>query len=267
VRQTPIMLGKRRRLIRQPRSGVQRVAFTLIELLVVIAIIMVLVSIITASLMRVRMAAKSFVCKNQLKTVAFEFIQFADDYAHPWRGDSDRSGKSGFNIEDFQERLYGVAEFSAHKDDPANYTTTYKAADHPLICPCGPQELAYHTNGDIPLPNAITPIKHISIGFNLRLYKDVTNLGDTVFIRKGIVEHPTVPLAFDVDGERAQNMTDPLFPFYSAPRVGISSSWPYWYPPMRRHGGHINAAFVGGHVLSSSDPEKQGGWDWKYRPS
>lgn len=269
VRQTPTMLGKRRRLVRQTRSVARRSGFTLIELMVVIGIMTVLVSIISASLVRVRMAAKSFVCKNQLKTVAFEFIQFADEYAHPWRGESDESGRAGFDLEDFQEHLYDVSEFSPVADENANYTTNYKAADHPLICPCGPQELAHQANREFDLPDAITPITNISIGFNLRLYLTDTALDQQRYITKNIVEHPTVPLAFDVDGEQAPTAATSLgtlFPFYSAPREDVSGPWDYWHPPMKRHGGHINAAFVGGHVLSSPDPAKQGGWDWKYQP-
>jgi len=265
VRQRPTRFGRRRRRIGAPRSAARVAAFTLIELLVVVGILTVLIAIITASLVQVRVAAKSFVCKNQLKTVAFEFIQFADDYAHLWRGDSDRDDRRGFDIKDFQERLYGVAEFSKSKVDSANdaVTACYKASEHPLICPCGPQELEYYVTKRKALEEAVIPAANVSIGVNLRLYRTGQNLDEQLYLTRRILEHTRVPVAFDVDGAKADALG--VLPFFSAPPVGAGDNWSFWFPP-RRHGGHVNAAFVGGHVLSSSQPEKQGGWDWKYQP-
>lgn len=266
MRQAPTILGKQRRLIAAPRSVARGAAFTLIELLIVIAILTVLIAIVTASLAKVRVSAKSFVCKNQLKTVAFEFIQFADDIYPLWRGHSDEDNRPGFNIQDFQERLYGVAEFSKTPPGRGNEKISYKADEHPLICPCGPQELGHYPDRRSALDAAVTPIKNISIGFNLRLYRTGPAMNEIFHLTKSIMEHTTVPLAFDVDGEKAAAPGAPPFPFFSAPRAGITGPWSYWFPPQRRHGGHINAAFVGGHVDSSSQPDKQGGWNWKYRP-
>jgi prepilin-type N-terminal cleavage/methylation domain-containing protein/prepilin-type processing-associated H-X9-DG protein len=53
--------------------------FTLIELLVVISIIALLVSILLPSLQRAREAAKSAVCKAQMRQVGFAFVMYADD--------------------------------------------------------------------------------------------------------------------------------------------------------------------------------------------
>ena len=265
MNQTPNTWGRQRRLIGAARSAGTVAAFTLIELLVVVAILTVLIAIITASLVQVRMAAKSFVCKNQLKTVAFEFIQFADDYAKPWRGDSDRDNMTGFDIKDFQERLYGVAEFSKSKVENASdaLTARYKASDHPLICPSGPQELEYYLSKRKALEEAVVPAMNISIGVNLRLYRTGQNLDEQLYLTRRILEHTRVPLAFDVDGAKAEALG--VLPFFSAPPAGASGDWSFWFPP-RRHGGYVNAAFIGGHVLSSSQPDKQGGWDWRYRP-
>ncbi|HOW19625.1 MAG TPA: type II secretion system protein, partial [Phycisphaerae bacterium] len=98
--------GRRNRRGRTPTAA----GFTLLELLTVSAILVVLVGIMAAAVGKVRGTSRAFVCKNNLKTVAFEFFQFADDYAHPYRGDSD-DGRPGFRIDDFQERLYRIAEF------------------------------------------------------------------------------------------------------------------------------------------------------------
>ena len=55
-----------------------RKALTLLEVVVVASIIVLLASAVLLSLVRVRATAKGFVCKNNLKTVGFDFAQFAD---------------------------------------------------------------------------------------------------------------------------------------------------------------------------------------------
>ncbi len=257
---------------RRPRKG-----FTLIELLVVIAIMGLLVSIISASLVKARAAGKSFVCKNQLRNVAFDFIMFADEYAHPWRGDSDRLGGS-FYLEDFQERQYGVKEFwkglAAHAGTPVRI----KSGEQPLICPAGPQELT--RQGFLAMSEKpVLPLDNVSVGFNMRLwYGSVKGASASAFgltsaplrLSKRIVNQGSVPLVFDVDGQlwASKPAAPNKLPYYSAPPVGSPdafASGAYWYPSLR-HMGRLNAAFIGGHVLSSSHPEQESLWNWKYQP-
>lgn len=262
-----------------------RAGFSLIELLVVIGILSLLLSIMTASLLQVRIATRSFVCKNKLKTVAFEFIQFADEYAHPWRGDSDQDDISGFRLEDFQERTYGVAEFwktAPSADTSADpLTVDYKHADHPLMCPSGPGELTKQYMLTM-RTQAIAPAKNVSIGFNMRLDQaSVMQVDRPVFeevhLTKRILERAAAPLAFDVDGEEAVRLgeqhNEPILPFFSAPPIrdvedkySEGATPKYWFPGLGRHGGQVNCAFIGGYVLSSRTPSTQAGWDWRYQP-
>jgi prepilin-type N-terminal cleavage/methylation domain-containing protein/prepilin-type processing-associated H-X9-DG protein len=253
-------------------------AFTLIELLVVIAILALLAAIVTASLMKVRSAAKSFVCKNKLRNVAFDFIRFADDYSHPWRGDSDQDGRPGFSIVDFQEREYEIAEFWKRDGVPMAgvgpgtfLTEKYDASEQTMICPSGPQEL--ERVAMVPIQKKpIVPLKHVSIGMNMRLYQTSQSQdGDytlqDIRLSKRVTECSDIPLAFDVDG--ARSATQDILPYFSAPPLGTSDAYSdgaFWFPSFR-HGGKLNAAFVGGHVLSTSNPVHAAGWNWREPPS
>lgn len=252
-------------------------AFTLIELIVVVSIIALLLGIVAASMVRVRNSAQAFLCKNKLKTVAFEFIQFADDNAHPWRGDSDQDGRPGFRIEDFQERLYGIAEFWKSPSGAPGLSLgspTALADYHPeelaMMCPSGPQVLSRQAS----LPcqaEAVKPLENVSVGINMRLGWAAVEAGGRQILRevrlsKRITNHASVPLALDVDGALAKQRS--VLPYYAAPPNGPDGKYAsgvFWNPALR-HAGSLNAAFIGGQVLSSSRPQTQGGWDWKYQP-
>lgn len=276
------------RLSRRPhephRASPTGKAFTLIELLVVVAILTILMAIVSASLLKVRTAAKSFVCKNKLRNVAFDFIRFADDYAHPWRGDSDVDGQPGFRLVDFQERTYGIAEFWKMEAVPMSgigpgtfLSDQYDASSHPLICPAGPQEL--HRRPMAPLTRKpVFPVENVSIAMNKRLHRCTgTQNGEFYFkdvrISKRIVEYPMIPLAFDADGQKAYEndlqSSAGILPYFAAPPLEKADAYSdgiFWFPSFR-HGGKLNAAFVGGHVLSSADPLHAPGWNWGEPPT
>ena len=79
------------------------------------------------------------------------------------------------------------------------------------------------------------------------------------------MNHPYVPLAIDVDGQEAERLG--IDPFYIAPASpGVDDPYGnnrYWLPS-KRHGGKAIVAFVGGHVLTSANPEEER-WDWEYQ--
>lgn len=240
--------------------------FTLVELLVVIAIVALLVSILVTAIAGVRTAARKVLCMNQLHEVSFRFGLFADEAHHSSRGDSAKYGPKFFRLEDFQESLYQVAEFwgggrAIHVD--------LTGTGNPLICPAAPGGLV-KTRG-LPCNQAVGPRRNISVGFNMRLesISIQTPMGwrrRAIRLTSRIKDRPWVPLAFDVDGETA--VRKGVEPYYSAPPAGV----PGWYAngrfwfPSRRHGQRCNVAFIGGHVLSSPDPERAGGWQWSYQP-
>ena len=239
-----------------------------------VAILSLLMSIMLASLAKVRSAGKSFVCKNQFKNVAFDFIQFADDWAHPYRGDSDRPGVRGFSIEDFQERQYGVSEFWKSGSVAMSSTgevVKYKAREQQMICPAGPQDLE-KISGLSLSQYAVQPKENISTGFNMRLYvASLPSSSSWTFVRltKRIAGQATVPLIFDVDGEKAMALHPANKPYYSSPPggpgSGLYTSNIFWYPSLR-HDGRCNAAFMDGHVSSSIHPLDEAGWNWRYQP-
>ncbi len=246
-----------------------RRGFTLIELLVVIGILLVLLAALTAALGRVRAAARSFRCKNNLKTVTFDFTLFADEGAHADRGDSERLYTRGFRLEDFQESIYGIDEFW---DVPGEHHVPLEPAQQPLMCPDGPQEL--YRNAGLPCSQfAVGPVENVSVGFNMRLHRASVRLGGRwilypVSLGSRILEHPLVPLVFDVDGQVAAGRR--LAPYYSAPPVeqepeGMYAAGRFWFPAPR-HGGEVNVGFVGGHVLAAEQPQRKYTWDWSYQP-
>lgn len=247
--------------------------FTILELLVVVSIIAVLLGILSTALIKVRTAAKSFQCKNKLKTVAFEFQLYPDEVAgaNYDRDDSLRGFRNAaFGIEDFQERLYGLDEYwpEAHRNAPQAPIDPSKNA---LMCPAGPRTLTRYAG--LPCSNyAVGPSENVSIGFNRRLLEaSVQYHGRWVLVETRlhprVLEHPYVPLAFDVDGAKASAAR--ALPYYSAPAAGDPGQYArnrLWFPSLR-HGGEMNVAFIGGHVESTTEPLTEPGWDWAYQPA
>ena len=248
------------------RGRAGTVGFTLIELLVVVTIVSVLVGVVLATLAKVRATSWSFVCKNNLKTVAFEFVQFADEFHHPDRGDSEKFGRGRFDVEDFLEKLYRVSEFW---DTPGPEQADCDPSEEPMMCPAGPRILQRRSK----LPcykYAVGPADNVSVGINMRLDRASLQIAGRwilapVLLTPRLREHASVPLAFDVDGAAAAERR--LLPYYAAPPAGDEGQYAdgrFWFPALR-HAGKLNTVFVGGHVLSSPDPENEPGWDWDYQ--
>lgn len=243
-----------------------RRAYSLLELLVVVAIIALMIALLGGTLGKVRGAARSFECKNKLKSVAFEFFQFADDFSAAYRrGGSGASGK-GFHIDNFQEKIYGVDEFWNVQSATSQ---TYEPSRQLLMCPSGPKKLQRHSN--LPCEQyPVTPVENVTMAFNMRLRKASVFLGGRpvlkdVRLSSRILRQPSVPLAFDVDGVVAAG--NRILPYYAAPPAGDAGVYgrgQFWFPSLRH--GSVNACFIGGHVLSSARPDKASGWNWRFQP-
>jgi len=241
--------------------------FTLIELLVVVTIIALLVTLVTGALVRVRNASRCVVCMSNLKTVSQEFFQFADDYARSYRGDSDKYGTRLFRLEDFQEKLYGIHEFWK---DTSRSEVEYHVMEQPLMCPAGPKPLVRHK--DLPCSqNAVSPVQNVSVGFNMRLDQVSTVVQGWPRLQRTrlssrILDQGQVPLAFGVEGAQAERLG--VLPYYSAPPAGdtgLYGSGRFWFPSFR-HGPQMNVAYIGGHVLRTTDPGQSAKSIWKYQP-
>ncbi len=241
----------------------------MIETLVVFTIIATLLSILLPALTSARDAVKELHCSSNLKTVAMEFEFFAEGESRQGRGDSRVLGPKRFWIQDFQESLYGLDEFW---DAPTSAVGDLRAGTAAMLCPAGAPQLQKRSG--LPCGNeAIGPAQDVSIAMNMRLYRAVIEFqGRRVLapaastqLRPRILHHSYVPLALDVDGKEAARRG--LEPFYTAPPIA-SSTDPYsdgrYWMPSGRHRGKTNAAFVGGHVLSSARPGQER-WDWKYQ--
>lgn len=241
--------------------------FTLLELLIVVAIIGVLVSVLGVSLAKVRNAARAVVCMSNLKTVSQDFFQFADDNAHPYRGDSELYGGRLFRLEDFQEMQYRIHEFWDAGDCPE---VSFDKPKLPLACPSVPGTL--RKRKDLPCSgSAVVPLEAVSMGFNMRLDQVSTVVNGWPRLQRTrlstrILERFDVPLAFGVDG--AEAVRKGVLPYYSAPPAGDSglySTGRFWFPSLR-HEGKLNVAYIGGHVLRTADPANSAPSNWKYQP-
>ena len=244
-------------------------AFTLLETLTVITIIALLMSFLVPALNGARTAAKTLHCSSNMRTIAVEFQLFASGKSADGRGDSEMLGQNRFWINDFQDSVYQLDEFW---DLPEDRTGQLSVGDEPMLCPAGAGSLTKREG----LPcsgEAVGPLENVSLAVNMRLYRAVVDFhgrrilapAASTHVLSRILNHPYVPLAMDVDGQKAARLG--IDPFYIAPGLpGVDDSYGnnrYWVPS-KRHGGKTIVAFVGGHVLSSANPEEER-WDWEYQ--
>jgi len=252
-------------------------AFTLIELLVVISIMAILMSILVPALVSVSNEARSFVCMDHMREVAVEFRFFADHNTCRDRGDSARLFGRRFSAMDFQESLYETCEFWSQDGALPRDREFYRSGKKPVMCPAGPDELArFHGHAVSSLTQGgVGPKKEVSYAMNRRLIRAPVTVSDPpipvdcfVTISERILDHPHVPLLFDVDAEEALLAGEG--PFFSAPpspsgEPSVYDNDRYWFPS-KRHRGRMSVGFVGGHVASIRDPLSDPSWDWDYHP-
>jgi len=242
----------------------------LLEVLVVVSLIALLLAILLPALATGRHAAMDLECMAKLRTVSLEFRDFADESGAGNRGDSDQFGRQRFRIEDFQESVYGIDEFWQSRETER---VAMKRSEESMMCPAGASRL--ERRGEMPCSSgAIVPKRNVTVAFNMRLHKrtryvDGNPYAASAYLSDRILNHPDVPLLFDVDGEKADSAGK--LPYYAAPPIlgddvlDIYESGHFWFPSFR-HRGRLNVGFVGGHVLSSSDPTAEPWWQWRYQP-
>ncbi|MFM9995098.1 MAG: type II secretion system protein [Phycisphaerales bacterium] len=255
---------------RQP-SRCRRLGFTLLELLVSIAIVGLLLAILAPAIGATMKSARSFRCQTSLRSIAFDFSVFADDDMHGDRGnDPTEVGPGSFRLETFIESQYGVDEFWAWGTAPS-HALPDAAKNDPMRCPevRGPVTVL---NGLTCGMGAITPPRHISYGFNMRLhFAQVVDAGGQPIgvdakLSSKILDEELVPLAWDVDGERAGALgSNPLFSAPMLESTAVYSNDRYWYPAPR-HQGRVNVVFTDGSVRSTPRPLDENGWRWSYQP-
>jgi prepilin-type N-terminal cleavage/methylation domain-containing protein/prepilin-type processing-associated H-X9-DG protein len=245
-----------------------RRAFTLIEMLVVAGIVALLLSILIPALTSVRRNARALVCSSNMRTITVEFTLFAEGNVAE-RGDSDQLDRKRFWINDFQERFYRIDEFWDLGDRTSG---SLERGDSAMLCPAGAGRLMKHKGWPCG-SEAVGPAENVSLAFNMRLYRSevffrgarVLAPAASTHVRADILHHPYVPLILDVDGKEAAERS--VEPFYAAPPLpGVEGPYAdgrYWMPS-QRHGGLVNVAFTGGHVLRSRHPERER-WNWSYQ--
>ena len=256
-------------------------AFTLIELLVVIAIMALLLSILVPALVSVRDTAKSFVCMDHMRAAAFNFNLFADPSSTVDRGNSERMWGKRFDARDYQESLYEVCEFWMN-EVTVYRREYYERGQKPIMCPAGPGGLGRVNGLGSPryLEYCVGPHTSVCYALNRRLrYAPINEPGlpypvqRFVTVGSRVLDHPYVPLMFDVDAVAADaSNANGASPFFSAPpprhatEPTVYDNDLYWWPALR-HKGRMSVSFVGGHVFSTKDPLEDRSWNWDYHPS
>lgn len=232
------------------------------------AVISVVFAILLPALSSVRSTAKTVICSSNMKTLAMEFQFFATGEVATGKGDSAQLPVNRFWINDFQDSQYGLDEFW---DAGEASVATLIATDKLVLCPAGAPQLIKR-RGFPCGRKAIEPIRDVSVGFNMRLYRAVFDVKGKKLLASPlatrvsprILDRSHVPLAMDVDGAQAEGRG--LEPFYTAPPGAMDDPYArarYWFPA-RRHGGKTVVGFIGGHVLSSGDPASEK-WDWTFQ--
>lgn len=242
--------------------------FTLVEMLVVIGIIAALLGVLLPAISHAIGTARGFRCQMSMRTVAFDFQLFADDELHGDRGDD--SGRRDFRLETFQEAQYGVDEFWPWGEDVPVHEMPDGSGNNPMRCPSVAEPLTLRRNLACS-SGAVGPPQSISYAFNLRLDRAVVRddrgrlRAVSVRLRPEIVQENDVPLLIDADGQRAFELgSRGLYTAPSLDQPGPFANNRFWFPGLR-HGGKANAAFLDGHVDSSSRPEEETGWRWDYQ--
>ena len=244
-------------------------AFTLIELLVVISVIALLLAILMPALGAARRAAKTVVCASNMKSVTTEFGFFADGTSALGQGDSESLRGNRFRINDFQDSLYNLDEFWELGDADVGRLSVDSSL---ALCPAGANSLTKRKG----LPcgrEAIHPAEDVTMALNMRLYRAVFEIKgkkllaspSLTVISPRTLSRPYAPLVMDVDGRRAA--AQGVEPFYIAPPLpGVDDPYAegrYW-SLSERHGGKTVVGFIGGHVLTSENPEQEH-WDWSHQ--
>ncbi len=254
--------------------------FSLVELLVVTAIIAVLLSILVPALSSVRQAAKGLLCQTNLHANSREFHLFADSFTHEYRGASD--GRSRFDALDFLRSIYRVGDFDERPQIPnvMGEPSVYPAGS-PVVCPSGPADLARSRPGATTDPTAfgLHDLSKVSYALNRRLKYAPVCLGVggplqwQVRLSDRVLDHPRVPLMFDVDAPAF--LRSPVALASQGPLLGAPEGTPsscsiyaddaFWFPS-RRHRGRLIVSFVDGHVVATDDHLSDASWDWDYHP-
>jgi prepilin-type N-terminal cleavage/methylation domain-containing protein len=262
------------------RAGRRRLTgFTLVELLVVLAIIAVLLSLIAIAIRSVRDEAKTLVCMNNMRATALAFRLFADPYARPDRGDSEALFGRRFSAWDFLESQYRASEFWPTASELEEGRFVYRQGRDVVLCPAAPGPLACVSPGfSLESGRAVAPPEHVGYAMNRRLLfapfeSNGYQAARFVTIGEDVLDHPNVPLLFDVDAPAAVARWGAAGPFFSAPAGKTPSIYdgtpthpaPYWFPA-RRHHGKMIVSFVGGHLLATKDALADSRWDWNYHP-
>jgi len=243
-------------------------------MLVVVLIAAVLLTLLAPALSSTLGAARGFRCQMSLRQISFDFSLFADDQMYSDRGDDERRTDDRFRLMTFQESQYGLDEYWAYGDSQTA-ALSEDVPDPPMRCT--------EVHGDLMLARdlsaeswgAIAPSERVSYGFNIRLHRPEINYGDfqaptlePARLDSKVLMESMTPLVWDVDGAEAFRQKGVL-PQFTGPSLGsrgLYANEMVWFPGMR-HNGNVNVAFIGGQVVSTSNPLGERGWRWDFQPS
>jgi prepilin-type N-terminal cleavage/methylation domain-containing protein/prepilin-type processing-associated H-X9-DG protein len=155
--------------------------FTLIELLVVIAIIAVLIGLLLPAVMKVKQAAVSTQCSNNLKQIGLGLVNYESTTGHfPPGGNDGGQGDAAPTYANWaiyllpyveQQNLYAAYNFAAVNEDPSN-TNVVSTPVKTYTCPADPNA------GVIDVPASGTYAGTLG-NFATGSYRGVAGMSDT----------------------------------------------------------------------------------------
>ncbi len=254
------------KMTRRPNGAHRTSAFTLVEMLVTILIVSLLVALLIPALAKSLATARGLRCKLSQRSVAFDFVQFADDGISVDRGDD--TGRGNFSIDTFIESQLQIDEFWNREGLTFQTPTSDREGLDPMRCPEVSGPVMYARGRSCTENGIVGPWENISYAFNIRLRQRevLINRGNSLHAQRldsSILSEPgQIPLLWDVDGDAS--LAADKFPLFGGPAFE-SREWSrdrVWHPALR-HGGTMNVAFVDGHVDSTTQPLAEQ-WRWQF---